>query len=147
MKVDKDDGCTTLQFFQQSVSGTKRAIEIVHEHTTFEIQHGHFDAAWGGVDTTSPPWGSRRIVGRTQQAHLLVDTGQHFLFVPNMVAGGNDIDPGIKEFPDRIGGDPETGGGIFAVGDNQINIVSVDQPAQTLAQGKSPRLPDDITNK
>jgi hypothetical protein len=40
-----------------------------------------------------------------------------------VIAAGKDFDAGMKEFVGEARSDTETGGGVFAVGDAQINLL------------------------
>jgi hypothetical protein len=64
-----------------------------------------------------------------------------------MITGGYNIDTGVEYFTRRIDCDASAPGGIFSVGDNDIDIVVLAQFRQQPAQGVPPGFADNIADK
>ena len=47
--------------------------------------------------------------------------------VPDVIAGGHDVDPEIEQLVRELRSDAEPGGGIFAVGNDQIDGILLDE--------------------
>ena len=56
-----------------------------------------------------------------------------FAFVPDMVAGGEDVNAEIEQIFGQRGGDSKPRGRIFAVGEHQINAMLAHQILQAIA--------------
>ena len=64
-----------------------------------------------------------------------------------MIAGRNNVDIQFKEFLGESGRDAEAGGGIFSVGDDEIDELITDDAGQTVfddgASGASENVADE----
>ena len=89
---------------------------------------------------------ARRIVCRAQNSRLLIQVGQYFLLVPNVIARGQYIHAPIKELVGEFGRDAIAGGRIFAVQDRQIDGVLLLQFAQIRAHHSASRAGDGVTD-
>src|SRR5438105_4074446 len=70
-----------------------------------------------------------------------------FAFVPDVVAGGEDINAEIEQIFRQRGRDSETGGGVLAVGENQINAVVAHNSLQSVANNRPSGTAKNVTNK
>jgi hypothetical protein len=64
-----------------------------------------------------------------------------------MVPGGQNINPSFKQFRCGVDGDSGAAGGIFSIGDNEIQSLLLAQPGQKFFDGTSARLANYITDK
>jgi hypothetical protein len=64
-----------------------------------------------------------------------------------MIACGQDINLHVKQLSDYVRSQAETGSGILAVGNHQIDHILINQARQSIANQMSPRATDDITDK
>ncbi|EKD22035.1 MAG: hypothetical protein ACD_87C00200G0002 [uncultured bacterium] len=64
-----------------------------------------------------------------------------------MVSGGEHIDMTAVELFYDLAGHAESGSRIFAIGDDQINPLLLDDPGKQLADRPSSRFADDVSNK
>ena len=64
-----------------------------------------------------------------------------------MIAGGEHRDVELEEFVDDGGRDAESAGGVFGVGDDQINGALLDERRQVLAHADAPGASEDIADK
>jgi hypothetical protein len=78
---------------------------------------------------------------------LIIKIGVDFPLVPDMIAGGEHIDPDFKQFPGDIRGQTETGRCIFAIGDDQIDLVAIYQTIKFAYQSLAAGAANDISNK
>jgi hypothetical protein len=64
-----------------------------------------------------------------------------------MIAGGDDIDAGGKDFVGDFAGDAGPAGGVFAVGDDEIESVLLAEFGEEFLDRAPARLPYDIANE
>ena len=70
-----------------------------------------------------------------------------FAFVPDVVAGSQNVDAQLKQFFSQLAGNAETSRRIFAVGDDQIDSVIFDQIREAFFDDSPPRAAEDVTNE
>jgi hypothetical protein len=63
-----------------------------------------------------------------------------------VVAGGNHIHAVGQQFPGGPQRQTETPGGVFTIGDYEIDVELLDQAGQKGLDGEPARSPDDITD-
>ena len=85
-----------------------------------------------------------REIGRAQQPAVFGNVGNDLAAIPDMVAGGDGIDPGIVELATDLVGDPEPGGGVLAVDDDEIERQLAAQSRQVAGDGSAAGASDDI---
>ena len=68
-------------------------------------------------------------------------------FIPDMIAGRNDINTVGQKFSCRRFSNTETGGGIFSIGCNYIYFVPANEIGEERLDGLPPRFPDNISYK
>jgi hypothetical protein len=64
-----------------------------------------------------------------------------------MVAKRDDIDPGGDQFFINSGGNARTAGGIFTIGDDQIELLPLNERTDGAANDLPPGLADDIADE
>ena len=64
-----------------------------------------------------------------------------------MIAGGEHRDVEVEELVDDGGRDAESAGGVFRVGDDQINRALLDERRQVLAHADAAGASEDVANK
>ena len=70
------------------------------------------------------PAASRRpggIVVRAENRSMLVEAGHHLALVPDVVAGGEHVDPKAEQVVRDLRRQAEAAGGVLAVGDHQVD--------------------------
>ena len=67
--------------------------------------------------------------------------------VPDVIAGGKDLDTHLEEFFRKGGRYAEAGGSILAVCDDQVDAVLLDKSRQPVLDDSSSRPPKDVTDK
>ena len=119
----------------------------MHEDPAGQIDHPDRDTAAGRHHHASPAGSPFRIIGRPEQRLVILDEFHDLFLVPDMISGGQDIDMCGVELFDDLAGHAESRRGIFAVGDDEIDPVLLDDPGKKFADGPSPRFADDIPDK
>jgi hypothetical protein len=82
-------------------------------------------------------------VGVGGDGHVLED----LFFVPDVVAGGDDVGSEVEEFFGDGGGDAEAAGGVFAVDDEEIYGVGVEDVGQVLAYDVAAGRTEDVADE
>ena len=67
--------------------------------------------------------------------------------IPTVIAAGEDVDAVVEKFIGEARGDAETGGGIFAVGDDQIDFLLGDDVGEAVADDLASRGADNVTDE
>ena len=94
-----------------------------------------------------------RIIRRPDQASRRLAVGRllhvfHDLaLVPDMIAGGDYADPLLEEFFGDLRSDAKSSGGIFAIGNDEINVMLVDNFVQVLLNHGAARPAKDVADK
>ena len=90
---------------------------------------------------------ARRKIDRPQQARIAGDVGDDLALVPDVVAGGDDVDAGGVELLADLVGDAEAMRRVLAVGDDEIEREVAAQPRHMLDDDVAPGAPDHVTAK
>ena len=98
-------------------------------------------------NTAPLPQRSGRIIQRTQKAFFVGEQFHDFLLIPQMVAAGDDVHAGGKNFPGGFGRDAGAASGVFAVGDDEIERVLFVKFGQEFLDRITPRPPDDVADE
>ena len=69
------------------------------------------------------------------------------LLVPDMISRGEHLDAQAQELFHDGRRDAEAGGGIFGIGDDQIDFFAGDNPRQAVANDGASRTPKNIADK
>ena len=124
----------------------ERIVERVHEEPAHQIDDQHVPPA----DPVQPPAGTRRAlreIRRTQQARVAVDIGDELPLVPDVVAGGQDVDAAIVEFAAEALGQAESAGRVLRVDDDEVEREFVAQRRHVLLDGVAARAADHVAAK
>ena len=70
------------------------------------------------------------VIRRTQQTRLAGEIIVNFALVPDVIAGGDDVQAVVEQFVGELGRDAEPAGGVFTVGDGQVDFFGGDNVAQ-----------------
>jgi hypothetical protein len=82
-------------------------------------------------------------VGVGGDGHVLDD----LFFVPDVVAGGDDVGAEVEEFFGDGGCDAEAAGGVFAVDDKEIDGVSLEDVGEVLAYDVAAGRSEDVADE
>ena len=68
-------------------------------------------------------------------------------FVPDVIAGGNDIDVEFEQFLGEGGRDAESGGGVFPVRDDQVDVSVANDSGQPVFDNGSAGTPKNVADE
>jgi hypothetical protein len=88
-----------------------------------------------------------RIIQRAQKAFFVGEQFHDFLLVPQMVAGGDDVHARGKNFPGGFGRDAGAAGGVFAVGDDEVERVLLAEFGNKFCNRAPARLSHDVADE
>src|SRR6266850_6200924 len=152
MKVDEDN--FGFDLLQKLVDEPERIVAGAHEYASLEIDNRVTGAILLSL-VHSPSRHTSRKICRTQQSprgtvriavrHL--EVFDDFALVPDMVSSRHDVDAKIEKFVRKRWCDAESGSGILAVGDNQIDRVLLYQPWQAVLDDGPPRAAKNVTDE
>jgi hypothetical protein len=93
---------------------------------------------------------ARRTLGeirRTQQARFVREILQNLLAVPDVVAAREDFDAAGEQFVGDARRDAEAGGGIFAIGDAEINFALGEDVREPVVNDLAAGRADDVADE
>ena len=111
-----------------------------------QVQHRAFYAI-AGPDCNHAPAGRVGIVGGPQQARLAGEVIEQLALVPNVIAGSEDIEAQSEKFFGDRRRDTEASGGVFGIGDGQIDAIGLNDVLQVIGDNAAARGSKDIPNK
>lgn len=154
MEIHENNFGLFAQFFYLVEPGQKRVFQGWHEGAALQVQDGdqagRSEARGPRPDRkNSAPWPGRagRIVQRSQEAFFIRQEFHDFFLIPQMVPAGDDVHTGGKDFLGDPRGNARAAGGIFSIGDNEIQCVPVAKFREQFLDRAPPWLPHDIANE
>ena len=126
VEIDESNGDVRRQFGKQRVCLSERAIGGRHVDAALKIQNRDVDTVARGHDNHAAAGEFLDVVCRAQQARLAREVIVDFAFIPDVVAGGDDVDAVAEQILGKLGRDAETAGGVFAIGDREVDIFGGD---------------------
>ena len=126
-----------FRFGKAGVGFPEGAVDGRHKDASLQVQHHRF-----AVHQPAPAGGAV-VVGGAQQRQF-VKVGDDFLFVPDVVAGGHHIHAGGQQAAGGFERQAETAGGIFRIGDDQVDGQFAAQGRQQLRQSAAAGPADDV---
>ena len=123
VKIDDLDLSPLPEPHDLLLGASERTVDVGHENPSLQVQNPEPDALAGDALIGAAPRDSRRIVVRTQQPGLVIDTLQDFLLVPDVVARGHDVHTHGQDLAGDARSDAETSGGVLHVGNDQVDVV------------------------
>ena len=131
---------------QLALDGTERIVGELHEQPAQHL-HDNEAAPRRGAELGDPAAGRAGLqVERADEARLAGNIADQLLLVPDVVARGQHVDPGVEERLADLDRDAETGGGVLAVDDERIELQPLAQFGRALDQDGTARSPDDIAD-
>ncbi len=124
----------------------ERIVERVHEEPAHQID----DEDALPSDRVEPPpgaGGSLREVRRAQDPRIAVEIGDDLPLVPDVVAGGQDIDFGIVKFAAQAFGQAAARGRVLGIDDDQVDRKLTAQDRHVLFDRLTAGPSDDVSTK
>src|SRR5208282_441741 len=152
MEIDQDN--FGVNAFQKLVGNAKRI--VVRSHKDSALQVDHSIRSFSLLSLVEAPAGHVGwIVGRAQNPacrsvavafdHLKVV--DDFALVPDVVAGGDDVDIQLKQFFGERRRNAETGGRILAVGNDQVDGLIADNAGQPVFDDGAARTSENVADE
>ena len=134
---------------QHVIHTTKRAIQSwMHEHGAHDVEHANFNTVTRRDDGPARARRIRWIVVRPQKPRLILNQLQCFAFIPDMVAGGQQVDLAIfQQLVEHRGGHAKAASSIFGIDNGQFRIKVILDFGKMASQCPSARLAENITDK
>jgi hypothetical protein len=98
-------------------------------------------------DSAALAGGAGRIIKRPQKAFFTGEQFHDFLLVPQMVAGGDNVHTSGEDFLGNPGRDAGATGGVFAVGDDEVELVFLSQFGKKFRNRAPAWLSHDVTDE
>ena len=127
--------------------GAEGVVNRRHERASLQIQDGVARAVLRAADEKPA---ARRAIGKisgAQQARLVREEVEDFLAVPDVVAAGEDFNAGAEKLLGEARRDAEAGGGIFAVGDAQIDFALGEDVREPVVNDLAAGRADDVADE
>src|SRR5262249_29038470 len=146
MKIDENQfrRLQPLQFGQHTV---ERSFQRGHESASLKINDSYGGNAIMLEQDSALARGAWGIIQRPNEARFICEQFDHILLIPQMIAAGDDINPGSKDFLRGFNGDPRTPGGVFPVGHDHVQRVALTEFGHQLPDGAPAGLTDNIGDK
>ena len=121
-------------FGQNPIRGTEGAVQAFQINGAHQVDHLHLEPAQ--IDQAGTPAGRSpfREVGGPQHIGMLLVQSIAFFPTESVVPGSNHIHTAVEQITGGGGGKPVAVGGIFPVGDDQVNAFQLFQRRQTLSE-------------
>jgi len=145
--VNEDESDVGRERGEFGVGFAKRIVDGGEKGAALQIEDGILHAISGGAGEEAA---AGRAIGKirgAQEARFMGQIVEDFAAVPTVIAAGEDVDAVVEEFVGEARGDAETGGGIFAVGDDQIDFLLSDDVGEALADDVASRGANDVTDE
>ena len=88
-----------------------------------------------------------RVVGRPQETRLGSDVVERLLLVPDVIARGHHVDAEVEDLLANLARDTETAGRVLRVGNDEVDLMALDEAGQALTQQITSRFADDIADE
>ena len=148
VKIHEDDFRLLAQAFYFVAREEKRIFQRRHERAALRVQNRNRNRTLAfGLWPLDFKYGAAlsrragRIIQRSQKAFFAGKQFHDFLLVPQMVAAGDDIHAGREDFPGGFGRDAGAAGGVFAIGDDEIERMLFTEFGQQVLTALRPGWP------
>jgi hypothetical protein len=154
-RVNVDDDDLRGNFGEESVSDAEGIFVAGHEHAALKIDDGVGLAGCESALIEAVAGAAGRVVGGADDAaRALVAVSRDglevindFFFVPDMIAGGEDVGTHVKELVGNGGSEAESARGVFGIDDDEVNGMAGDDVAEVLANDAAARAAEYVTDE
>src|SRR5262249_52987159 len=119
-------------------------VQRIHEQPAHHVDDEDLTAADRRIEAGAAAGSASGEIARPQQARMAIDEADGLALAPDMVARADDVDAGGVELVADLLGDAESGGGVLAVDDDEIELELAPQARHMLQHDVSTGSPDDI---
>jgi hypothetical protein len=154
--VEEDDFCVGVAFDldEKLVGFAEGVVAGGHEDAALQVEDGVFGAVAELALVDAEAGCADGVVGGTDDAaatdvrvggdgHVLED----FFLVPDVVAGGDDVGAEVEEFFCEGGGDAEAASGVFAVDDEEVDGVGLQDVGEMFADDMAAGRAEDVADE
>src|SRR5277367_2136664 len=129
------------------VSAFERIVNRRQKDAPLKIQHSEFCAIFRFTEIEAAAGIDLGKIGRAQQARLVRHEIENFTFVPTMVATGDDVDAKAEQLFHNTRGNAEAGGGVFAIGDDQVDLAVFHKVGEAFLNDFAARGTDNVADE
>ena len=130
---------------EERVDGAEGVVHLrVHVEAAHDAQDGDLDAGLGGEDGEAFAGGGGGVVDRADKLRGFED-GEDFAFSEGVVAEGAAVDAGLEDFFEDGGREAGATGGVFGVGDDEVDGVVFDGDGEEFLDGEAAGFADDVS--
>ena len=147
MEVDDDDARLGAQRVDLAERHGKRIVEGRHEDASHEVDDANRLAGARPAEITAAARDAGREVRRAQQLRLPRDVVEDFLLVPDVIAGGHDVDAVPEDGIGNVAGDAEARGRVLDVGDHEVDVALLDERRDGPLRDLASRLAEDVSDE
>ena len=105
------------------------------------------DAVARAADVDAAPGRARGKIRRADEPRVLVEVRQDLALVPAVIAAGHHLNAVAEQIVGEVGRDAESGRRVFAVGDDEVDLVMPDEGGQAPADQLAAGLADDVADE
>ena len=147
MEVDEDDSRSLAQTIDLAEHDAERIVDVEHEHPAHEADYADRSAVARTCEVTAIARHAGRVVGRPQETRLGSDVVERLLLVPDVIARGHHVDAEVEDLLANLARDTETAGRVLRVGNDEVDLMALDEAGQALTQQITSRFADDIADE
>ena len=147
MHIDKDDLYVPWDFCEFHVGHPKGIVGRGHEHAPLKIKDRSFFSRFCLYHSKAASWIAGGIIRRSQDSRILVEILHDFLFIPNMIAGGEHIDSPVEKLISNFGRHAKTRSRIFAVQNREIDRELFLQLLEVMVDDGTPGFTDRVADE
>ena len=136
-----------IELAQDLVGLAERAIGGRHVDAALQIDHGAIDAAAACDTYRTPLPGAFGVVGGTQQARLPRQVIEDLALVPDVIAGGQHVEPEREEVLGDRRRNAEAAGRILGIGDRQVDVIRRDDVLQVIGDDAAAGRSEDVADE
>ena len=135
------------KFGELAVGGPEGIVDRRHEHAALQAQHGVRRAVARCAAVHAAAGAALGKICGAQQARLVRDEIDDFLAVPDVIAAGENGDAGAEQLLGEARRDAEAGGGVLAIGDDQVQLLVGDHVGQALGDDPAAGRTDNVSDE
>ena len=148
MEVDQPDRRERhSRLVEQCIRGGERRIELVHVHPAHEVDDRYLSPVGELMKEPAAPWRVRWVIERPQDRAIGLQILVDLALVPDVVAGGDDVDPHAQQLLCQGRRQSHAGRHVLAIGDHQVDVHLGAQIRQRVPDSHAARLSDDVSDE
>ena len=147
VNIDENEGHVRGKLGEFRVSLLERVIVGRQENAALDVQNGVFHAIFGHADVQAGAGITLGEIGGANQSRLVRDELVNLLAIPTVVAAGNHFNSALQQLLGDARGDAEARSGIFAISDDQVDMLVLDDVGKAVAHNLSAGRADDVADK